>query len=74
MLQVGFVLDCVALTGEGGCPEQIRRRLQATPNTASVLRTEAFVNIGIMSLSMTTKAAGILAAPRGTVFHSEPVS
>ena len=52
----------VALTGEGGCPEQIRRRLQVTPNTASVSRTEAFLNIGIMSLSMTTNAAVILAA------------
>ena len=52
----------MALTGEGGCPGHIRRRLQVTPNTASVSKTEAFVNIGIMSLSRTTNAAVVLAA------------
>jgi hypothetical protein len=50
-------MGIVALTGEGGCPRQIRRRLQVTPNTASVSRTETFVNTGITSLSMTRNAA-----------------
>jgi hypothetical protein len=50
-------MGIVALTGEGGCPRQIRRRLQVTPNTASVSRTETFVNIEIISLSMTRNAA-----------------